>query len=230
MTVPSTPAFAPAPVFTPTLGILMLRTRFPRPVGDIGNPESFACPVVYRTVEPATPRTVVRGDPSSLLPLFLVAARELVEAGATILSTSCGFLSLFQRELAAAMPVPVVTSALLALAELERPAVLTIEAANLRASHLEAAGASADVPVFGLDETHFSRAIMEDAPTLDVERARAEHVAAALALVRAHPETTDVVLECTNMGPHAGAIEAATGRPVHSIVSLLAARIASQRG
>ena len=36
------------------LGVVMLNTRFPRLPGDIGNPETFSFPVVYRRVEAAT--------------------------------------------------------------------------------------------------------------------------------------------------------------------------------
>ena len=35
---------------TATLGVLMLETRFPRPLGDMGNPGTFAFPVRYRTL------------------------------------------------------------------------------------------------------------------------------------------------------------------------------------
>ena len=38
-----------------TLGVLMLETRFPRPVGDIGNPETFVFPVRHSVVRLATP-------------------------------------------------------------------------------------------------------------------------------------------------------------------------------
>ena len=34
----------------PLLGILMLNTRFPRPPGDIGNPETWPFPVRYEVV------------------------------------------------------------------------------------------------------------------------------------------------------------------------------------
>jgi hypothetical protein len=35
----------------PALGIIMLNTRFPRVVGDIGNPSTFAFPVRYQIVD-----------------------------------------------------------------------------------------------------------------------------------------------------------------------------------
>ena len=48
-----------------------------------------------------------------LLPAFLDAAGELVQLGADAITTNCGFLSLFQAELAARVKVPVATSSLM---------------------------------------------------------------------------------------------------------------------
>src|SRR5690242_21855162 len=88
----------------------MLDTRFPRVVGDIGHPRTFACPVRYRTVEGASPRrVVVERDPRLVAP-FVAAARELERDGVAAIATSCGFLALFQRELAASVAVPLWTS------------------------------------------------------------------------------------------------------------------------
>ncbi len=82
-----------------TLGLLMLDTRFPRPPGDIGHPDTFAFPVRRRTVAGATPARVVRGrDPAVLAP-FVDAAHALVAEGADAIATSCGFLARWQREL-----------------------------------------------------------------------------------------------------------------------------------
>ena len=48
-----------------------------------------------------------------LLPQFIAAAQDLVDLGAEAITTNCGFLSLFQAELAAAVGVPVATSSLM---------------------------------------------------------------------------------------------------------------------
>ena len=206
----------------------MLCTRFPRPVGDIGNPRSFGCPVLYETIEPATPERVVRGDPAGLLPLFVEAGHRLAARGTTLVSTSCGFLAPFQDALTEALPVPVLTSSLFAAARLDAPAIMTVEAASLSAARLRAAGVPEGTPVAGMDGSLFARAILADAPWFDVEAARTEHVERARRLVRDHPGIRNIVLECTNMGPYAPAIREATGREVHSVVSLLTARLASQ--
>src|SRR5665213_78652 len=95
------------------LGILMLEARFPRIPGDMGNATTWPFPVLYRVVKGASPERVVLQGAAGLLPDFLAAAAELVDQGAEAITTNCGFLSLFQAELAAHVRVPVATSALM---------------------------------------------------------------------------------------------------------------------
>lgn len=201
------------------LGLLMLDTRFPRLPGDVGHPDAFSMPVRRIVVHGASPRRVVtQGDPALLQP-FIDAAGQLVGQGATALTTSCGFLVRFQQALQAAVPVPVWTSALLELPELQRPGVITVDATALDARCLQAAGAAPDTPVQGLEAgCALQRTLLQDLPALDVEQARQDAVDAARQLVARHPGVDAVLLECTNLPPYAAAIEYATGRPVHHLV------------
>src|SRR5205807_10461921 len=101
-------------IYGQALGILMLETRFPRPPGDVGNALTWPFPTHYRVVKGAHPSRIMGRDPDpGLLAPFLDAARELEAHGVRAITTSCGFLAVFQRELASAVSVPVVTSALL---------------------------------------------------------------------------------------------------------------------
>ena len=218
-----------------SLGVVMLETHFPRPPGDIGNPGTFAFPVRYRTVQGASPqRVVVARDPALLAP-FIDAARALEGEGVAAVTTSCGFLALFQREMAAALAVPVWTSSLLLVAELEagrrdgrRAGVVTADAGSLSADHLRAVGARADTPCEGLAPgSRFRATVLEDRAELDVDEAERATVAAAQRLVARHPEVAAIVLECTNMPPYASAVRVATGLPVHDITTLVRARLAA---
>src|SRR5262245_42040001 len=143
---------------TPHLGILMLATRFPRPPGDIGNPASFVFPVRYRTIAAASAQRVVRERAHGLLDTFIATGREMAADGAAGIATSCGFLAIHQRELAAQLPVPVATSSLLQVAWLApllpretTVGIVTIDADALDAKHLAGVGAPADVPIEGVD-------------------------------------------------------------------------------
>ena len=215
------------------LGILMLQTRFPRPPGDIGHPASFSFPVRRRIVAGALAARVVRGEDPALLQPFVEAGLALVREGAAALTTSCGFLARWQRELQAALPVPVWSSSLLKLAELRGQAcgVITIEAASLTRRHFEAVGADPATPVEGITPgSPLHRTLLEDRTELDAADAQAQVLAAGARLRARHPGLRALVLECTNLPPYADALRAATGLPVHHIVSLLHERMAALRG
>jgi hypothetical protein len=220
------------------LGILMLDTRFPRIAGDIGHPATFPFPVRRRIVRGASPRRVVVDCDVALLGPFIDAGRALIAEGATALTTSCGFLVMFQRELQEALPVPVWTSSLLLLAELNAAlgpgrvaGIVTVDAASLTAAHLAAAGAPLDTPIEGLAASSaFRRTLLNDEVGLDIAAARADTVDAALGLIARRADVAVIVLECTNMPPYATDVAAATGRPVHDITTLLGGRHAVMLG
>jgi Asp/Glu/hydantoin racemase len=211
------------------IGIIVLDTRFPRVPGDIGNASTWPFPVRYRVVPQASPERVVRQQAEGLLAPFLEAARELVADGVRAITTSCGFLSLYQHEIAAAVPVPVFTSSLLQLplvARMLRPdqkvGVLTIDSRFLTEAHLQAVGAEC-VPlvIAGLEtEKELTHVLIDNEPELDVQEAEAEMVHVARRMISDHPEVGAIVLECTNMPPYARAVQQATGLPVFDIVTL----------
>lgn len=218
----------------PTLGILMLETRFPRPRGDIGHPRTFTFPTLRRIVEGASPERIVRGADAALLAPFIAAAHELVVEGCDAIATSCGFLARWQRELQAALPVPVWSSALLQLAEEQaagrRSGVITIEAASLGAAHFEGVGADPATPVEGIAPgSALHRTLLQDLPTLDEADAQAQVLAAGQRLLARHAHIDTLVLECTNLPPYAPALRAATGRRVLDVVTLLDGCMAALR-
>lgn len=217
------------------LGILMLDTRFPRLAGDIGHDATFAFPTRRAVVHGASPAAVVRGDDPALLRPFVEAGRALVADGARAITTSCGFLARWQRELQAALaPVPVWTSSLLALADElrgRRCGVVTIEAASLTRAHFEAVGADPATPVEGITPgSPLHRTLLQDLPQLDAADAQAQVLAAAARLRAREPQLQALLLECTNLPPYADALRAASGLPVHDIVTVLERRIAILRG
>lgn len=220
------PASAPPPVF----GILVMDARIRRIPGDVGNPETFPFPVICRTVAGATlKRLICERDPSLLDP-FIAAGWELVRQGVQALTTTCGFMVLFQPELAAEFPVPVFTSSLLQLPFIERTlrprdriGILTADAANLTPEHLRRAGGDADrLTVWGLEnEPFFREAIFSGSGRLEVEKVAAEVVAQARRMVRADPAIRAVLLECSNLPPYAAAVQEAVGLPVYDFVTML---------
>jgi hypothetical protein len=208
------------------LGILMLDTRFPRIVGDIGNAQSFDFPVIFRRMEGIGSADAVTTHPDRprVLAALEANARALVADGAVGLSTSCGFLALYQDDLSARSPVPVATSALLHIKRLagKRVGVLTASARNLTPAHFAAGGAPTDTPFVGLPEgSSFAKTFIGNATTLDRDQVEREVVAAARDLVARHPGIDTIVFECTNLPPYKKAVQDATGLPVFDVLDLL---------
>ena len=208
------------------LGVVRLNTRFPRLPGDIGNPESFPFPVVYRRVEAATVAAVVRaGAPDARAEEALIVAAESLaeEDGVSLIATSCGFLGALQTRLEQAVTVPVIASAFALLPFLRQVhgaaatiGVLTFDARRLSAAHF-GPWSNAGTLVEGIEGGELHRVIAGDLQTLDRAVAEAEVCAAGRRLLKRDPELGTILLECTNLSPYRRALAAATGRPVYDL-------------
>ena len=204
----------------------MLDTQFLRPLGDVGNPDSWPFPVIIECVAGAYSRPVVSGTYTRIEP-FIEAGRRLVERGACAVTTTCGFLARHQQALEAALAVPVSASSLLSysalqqkLGESRRVGILTIDKAALDSSVRKAAGIPDDALIFDLPvESHFRRAILDAAFPLDPQTAEDEWVNLARSVQRAHPNIGQWLFECANMPPYSGAVADATGLAVYDALT-----------
>lgn len=217
------------------IGVLMLDTAFERIAGDAGNPASYHRPARLHVVAGAGSPQIVRDGPPApaLARAFVGAAQRLEAEGAAAIASTCGFLAHLQDEVAAAVRVPVMLSALSLVPALLRAyggpnggqiGILTASASSLGPATLAAAGIRPDrVVVAGLEDCPaFAAAFLapKSAQPSRIDRAAigAAAVARAVALCARHPETPALVLECGNLPPYAADIAAATGRPVHTIL------------
>ncbi len=224
-----------------SVGILRMDNRIPRIPGDIGNPGTFDFAVTYRRIEGSTNQRVVYERDASLLAPYLEGARELEGEEVSSITTTCGFLAMFQPELASSVRIPVFTSSLLLVPLVHRMigadrrvGILTADSGALGELHFQAAGwSAADVPIAvrGMQNGPGFRGYIDDRPEVDVELIGREMADAARALVREHPDVGAIVLECTNMAPYAHLVQGAVGLPVFD-VQLLAKLVhdATHRG
>lgn len=212
------------------IGILMLNTQFPRIPGEMGNATTWDFPVLYKVVNGASPhRVCIETDPKLLEP-FIEAARELEREGVRAITTNCGFLAMFQKEMAAAVNIPVFCSTLMMVPLVykmlkpdQKVGVITVNSKTLGKRQFEGAGAE-NIPrvLYGLDsEEEFTWAIMEDRLSMDIDKCREEHIRVAKRLVAENPDVGAIVLECTNMPPYSRDIQRVTGLPVFDIVTFV---------
>lgn len=212
------------------IGILVMDARIKRIHGDVGNPATFPFPVICRTVAGASLKRLIEERDRSLLAPFIEAGRELVRQGVRALTTSCGFMILFQEELAREFPVPVFTSSLLQLPFVQatlrpqdRIGIITADASNLTPEHLRRSGADLDrLTVVGLEnQPRFREAIFEGTGRIDVPGVESEVVEQAKHLLATDPRIAAILFECTNLPPYARAVRNALGLPVYDAVTMI---------
>jgi Asp/Glu/hydantoin racemase len=214
----------------PTIGVLCLDSRFPKPPGHIRNPAALDFNLSYEVVKGATVKILLTNPSPEFVQPFIDAAKRLEAKGVAAITGSCGFLALFQKELSAAVDIPVFVSSLIqlpmvfAMTGASAPVgVLTASRSSLTSKHFDAVGAG-NIPVViqGMEGyREFNEVIIEGLrDTMDIALVEAEVLACACALVDQNPNIRAIVLECTDMPPYAHKIQAKLGLPLFDLTTL----------
>lgn len=213
------------------IGVLMLDSKFPRILGDVGNAKTWNYPVLYKKVEKATPNKVVLNlSIEDILP-FIESAKELEKEGVKAITTSCGFLSLFQKELSEELNVPVFTSALIMLPIIskmigkKKVLVLTANSDSLTKDHIHSVcGLLTDVnyKVVGTqNKPNFTHFTVQNWDSVDVDLCRNEIIDTISDELVADSSYGAILFECTNMPPYSNIVREKFGLPVFDFVSLM---------
>ena len=210
-------------------GILMLDTKWPRPPGDTGNAETWPFPVIYKVVPGASARVVIHEQGRGLGQAFLDGAAELVKAGADGITTTGGFLAIFQDQLAAHVKVPVASSSLLQIPLVQRllppgkrVGVLSVHGDRITPEHWQACGAPLDTPVAGTEGgREFTRVLLQDEIEMDYALAEQDILEAGEKLLKKHPEVGALVLECHNLAPYSRALNYLLRIPIYDVYTFV---------
>jgi hypothetical protein len=214
----------------PTVGVILSDTSFHRPIGDVGNPGSYSCPVIFHVARGVTAAEMVQPVPNmALLDIYLQGALDLQRRGANVITTTCGFLVALQNPIAKRLAVPFVASSLLQIPTVSRivggpVGVITANDACLTREHLAAAGVTDDMPIaiVGLQSRkEFADPLLNGIGDMDLPVVERCVVDAAKELLRTSPDTKAFVCECHNLPPFSDAIRRETGKPVFDILTLI---------
>ena len=216
-------------VYGARVGILMLDTKWPRPPGDTGNAETWPFPVIYKVVPGASARVVIHEQGKGLGQAFLDGAAELVKAGADGITTTGGFLAIFQDQLAAHVKVPVASSSLLQIPLVQRllppgkrVGVLSVHGDRITPEHWQACGAPLDTPVAGTEGgREFTRVLLQDEIEMDYALAEQDILEAGEKLLKKHPEVGALVLECHNLAPYSRALNYLLRIPIYDVYTFV---------
>ena len=221
------------------LGVILLDDVYPGFPGDVRNPSAYPFPIQYEVCTAVDIHTlVVEQDKSPCLEPILQAARKLEWMGCRAIVAECGYFAWFQREVAAAVNIPVFMSSLiqvpLAQAAIGPEKVVGILMANaglLREHHLTSigiqpgsnyviGGAMDDGRCVEFDHL-WTGGRRSDPPAADYTRAETEFLDVAVRFFRQHPNMGALVLECTGFPPFARALQREIDIPIFSWGTLL---------
>ncbi|KAM6520233.1 hypothetical protein FALCPG4_013786 [Fusarium falciforme] len=217
-------------VAPPPLGFLAVEVDIFRPPGDPYNDKTWPFPLIREKVTGTSESQIVTSTAydDAFIERFVAAGQRLAERGAVGIITSCGFLAMAQKRLAARLPIPIATSSLIQVPSLRAliPAdkaigVLTYDSTRLGEAHLFALDIKPeDVRIWGTSDDGHLRGICARGEEYDAERLQRELVDQARAMTSRYPEIAAVVLECTNMPPYADTIQRAINLPVYDVYTM----------
>ena len=213
-----------------TVGVILSDVPFRRPAGDVGSAESYPCRVIFQVARGVTARDMVVPAPNpALLSPYLEGALQLQEQGASVVTTTCGFLVGLQDTIAKQLRIPFVASSLLQIPLVHRlvngrVGIITADDEALTMTHLQLAGVSNDVPtaIRGLQRhKEFADPLLNGVGELDLERVQTCVADAAQELLERYPDIKAFVCECHNLPPFGKAVQRRIDRPVFDILNLV---------
>ena len=214
-----------------TLGGLVMKSRVPCIPGSVSNASTYRYPVLYRVVEGLDVRRLVYEADESLIEPILREARELERQGVSAITADCGYMALFQRQVASQLRVPVCLSSLLQvplirvmLPDSRKIGVVVADSRSVRPHMLEAVGIRADasVVIAGMEgRPAFWSAVMDENGELDSDAVERELLEVVHCLLRKHPDISALLLECSELPAYSAAVQQAVRLPVFDFMTLL---------
>ncbi len=200
--------------------------------GNSTNPKTYPFPVKMVEVPGACVETVITHPSQKLLSDMIEISKQLAEKeGIGAITTSCGFNAVFQRQLADALDIPVLTSSLLQVPFVHQligkdktVGVITANKSSLAEKHFRACGITEDMKmeVFGLEDAkEWSKIFEHPDEAFDVDAVEREIIGVAEKAVSTNPSIGAIVLECTDLPPFAKKISEAVNLPVFDFTTMI---------
>ncbi len=215
-----------------SIGILLLENFVPYVPGDTANATTYRYPVRFRRVPGLSVDRIFAHD-RSMYEQVKAAAEDLKREGVKAVTGDCGFMAIYQQQLAEDLGIPVFLSSLLQLpfmAMITGPSrtigVVTANKKSLTDDLFSCVGVSDSlrdrIKVSGLDDCeHFVDAVYRETGTLDTDIVEVAVVQRSIALSQQFPDMGSILLECSMLPPYGKAVQEATGLPVFDYVTMI---------
>jgi len=212
------------------VGIILLENFVPFIPGDVANATTYNYPVRFQRVPGFSVERIMAHD-MSVADSLVQAALTLQAEGVRVITGDCGFMALYQEQIARAVHVPVCMSSLMQIPFIRliigggsKIGIVTANSRSLDAKLLAMAGVRdpEELVIEGLEETeHFYAAVFEEAGILDSGLVEQEVLQAVEKILTRQPGTGAILLECSLLPPYGAAIRRMTGLPVFDYITMI---------
>ncbi len=213
------------------IGILILDAAYPCVPGNVGNATTYPFPVRFHEVRGASIERLLNQRDLSLLEPFIEGARKLEAEGVRAITGACGFMALFQQEIADAVDIPVFMSSMMQVPFITRTlkkgrkvGIISANASVMTEKHLRNVGITADMPIvlYGMEGKYeFRSSVLEEKGTMDTDVIEKEILEVCDLMLKEHPDVAAIELECSDLPPFAAAVHAHTGLPVFDFITMI---------
>ncbi len=213
------------------VGILYIADAdYPMMPGNVNNGWTYDYPVILRSVDKITQKRVFEGDPTLVNDLIDMAQYLVQKEGVRAISSGCGFFGNFQKQVSAAVDVPVAMSPLVMvpwISALIKPnqkiGIITANKAAMTPQLFESCGIT-DPDRLVIEDLYYKdeiSCVVHYRGQFNNDIATQEVVEAAMAIMDREDEIGAFVLECSDLPPYSYAIQMATQRPVFDFISVI---------
>jgi hypothetical protein len=218
-----------------TIGLIQFRANLPMMPGNMGNATTFGFPILYREMNADSIFDIMAAEPTENFTAAAIEAGKWLELqGVRAIMGNCGFFGTYQKAIQAELNVPFFGSSLMMLPMMvqsmppgKKVGVITANGPILKkVPAVENSGLSAEdkanrIVIMGCEDgPEFSGAIMANTGRYNPVRVEAEIVSVARTMVMENPDIGAILLECTELSPHAVAVQNAVRLPVWDYTTL----------
>ncbi len=206
------------------IGVIQLSANIPMIPGNMGNASTFKFPLMYEPMEVTGDMVVSTKPHPEVLKRSVEAGRKLEAQGVRAIVGNCGFFANYQPQVAAELDVPFFSSSLLQIPLMltslkpdEKVGVITADGPKLtQAPALENCGVTdrSRIVIAGAEHTSEMKNILGTKGYYNPRKFELQLVEIAKTMVAKNPQIKEILLECTELPPHARAIQKAVGMPV----------------
>ena len=222
-------------VFGVTIGLVQMHVNLAMIPGNMSNATTFDFPILYRRMNADNVVDVMANPPTQNFTEAIVEAAQWLELqGVRAIMGNCGFFGSYQNAVKARINVPFFSSSLMMLPMMvqsmpgnQKVGVITDNGPILKkVQAIENCGLSLEdkknrIVVMGCEEyPEFATGIMANTGRYNPVKVEREIVSVAERMLVANKDIGAILLECTELSPHAVAVQNAVRLPVWDYTTL----------